>query len=968
MNWSTMGSAAKTLQLLHSMDPGLTGIEQTDRLLQLRTALGFELLPRTMHLREAVGEPFEMKLTVLADTARVDMQALLGEQLSVRLRQEDGSYRTWHCYAAGAELVGGGVGSAGSAGDVVEYELTCRSWLSALAARANEHIYQDKTALQIVEAIFAEYPHANWRVDVSPDTRAAMRLRDYCVQYGETDLAFASRLLAEEGLLYHFEHEMDEAVDADDVASNGGGDVTRARHVLVIIDGFSPRQDLGVVRYTQPRPDQNQPAPTGTISHLHFQAQAPLAGASVGHWDARALHGQAGSAGDSVQPQHFDGAASVIASATEAQRAAEQTLTASELASRRYFGRGNAGHLSAGTSLTVTEHPLGLGMRVGIPLYLLAVEHRATNYLGLVGQGGLNRAGQLGTGEYQHQFEAVPAELSVAPARPARPRAPLALPARVVGVQQSKLTTDRNLRVKVQFDYQRGERPNRAGLDYWPAVDTQLQPGTGNAPGDERSGAWLRVMVPVAGSDWGWASVPRIDSLVLIYFVNGDIDQPVVGGGVYGGRTLPPFSAGVDSGVNHPGTISGLKSYALDDTPGSQWLHDDATGQLRMRLHNAQWGSELALGHLIQQGLGSAQRGAWRGSGFEAISQAWSNVRASLGLLVSTHARPGTYGSAQGTQMEAAEQIALLNGANGLGQRLGTAAAAQGAQGLTGHISEQAVQALVKAIDPDQDGHHPETVNGQPAVIPDDGRAGAGRPVPAFSQPIVSLDSASSFLAASGASTHMYAAQSASLVAQGDLHQVAGHTFSQVSGQGSSLYTHDGGILVHAANGPVSMQAHTDQLELLAQKDITIVSVGNDVYVLAKDKITLGAADSSIELDGINITVKTPGTYKEMGGSHAFLPGASDSASLPSLPDQLIGQLPFDFICDEVIEEGYLYTDDSGTPISGINYKLSANDTSVEGKTSASGETVLVRVQRIGESAQVAWRDKLMPWRDDGDA
>jgi len=78
--------------------------------------------------------------------------------------------------------------------------------------------------------------------------------------------------------------------------------------------------------------------------------------------------------------------------------------------------------------------------------------------------------------------------------------------------------------------------------------------------------------------------------------------------------------------------------------------------------------------------------------------------------------------------------------------------------------------------------------------------------------------------------------------------------------------------------------------------------------------------------------------------------------------------LPFDFICDEVIEEGYLYTDEMGTPISGINYRIEADEKVAEGKTSPDGETTLIRVKTAGSSMQRAWRDKLSPWRNDGDA
>lgn len=875
-------TAARTAlsEALTSLNP-LSLVAEHERLLQVRTALpALWLVPQSMHLREEVNKPFELSLDVLSTSGLVDLQALTGEQISVRLRQEDGSYRAWHAYVVDSY-------QAGSDGGLARYRLTCRSWLNSLGARLNTHVYQDKTALQIVEAIFAEYPQANWRVEASPNTLAGMRVRALCVQYRQTDLTMSTRLLAEEGLLFHFEHLVD---TAGDVTGSQAEEAGHARHVLVVTDAHSARQQLRTVRFTQPRPDLNQPAPTGTVSHLLRQTQSPLVSATVAHWDARALHGQTGMAGQGTQPEHYDGAAGIYDSAEQAQRAADQALAASELSALRYLGTGNARHLAAGARLAVAEHPYGPSVGGGLlpapplDLHLLCVEHWATNNIGQVADGAnVGSLQELGAGEYRHQFEATPVELSLVPPIPERARAPLMLSAVVVGLEQTKLTTERNLRVKVQFDFQRGERPNRAGLNYTPAVDAGAST-SGNAPGNEQSGTWIRMLVPVGGSDWGWVLPPRIGSEVAVCFANGDIDQPVLVGSSYCATTPPPFSAGVDSGVNHPGTISGLHSRALDDAGGSQWVHDDAAGQLRLRIHNAQWGSELGLGHLIQQGLNSAQRGAWRGSGFEALTQGWAVARAAEGLLASTQARQGTYGSAQGSQMDAQESVARLNAARDLGQRLSTAAGAVGAQGLTGHADEQAVPSVVKLIDPEQDGHHADG-EGQTLTVPDDDRAGAGQPVPAFAEPLVVLDSASSLLAASGASTQLYAVQSLSMTAQGDLHQTAGHTYAQVNGQGASLYAHEGGITTHAANGPVSIRAHTDQFQFLVEQGITVSSVNDEIRIFAKDKLAFGAADSGFELNGPDITFTTPGTYQEMGGTHAFLPGSSQAAALPALPD-----------------------------------------------------------------------------------
>ncbi|TDM06307.1 MAG: hypothetical protein C4K60_17120 [Ideonella sp. MAG2] len=343
---------------------------------------------------------------------------------------------------------------------------------------------------------------------------------------------------------------------------------------------------------------------------------------------------------------------------------------------------------------------------------------------------------------------------------------------------------------------------------------------------------------------------------------------------------------------------------------------DDATAQVRMRLLCSYSAAEVGLGHLIQQAAHTAQRGAWRGSGFEASTRAWASLRSAKGMLISTTARPGSYGSAQSTQMDATEAVAQLKGAQDLAERLSQAAQTGQAQALTAHA--ESIPTLIKTLDPEQDGKITQAVNGQ------DAKKANGRDlsdaVEAPATPTIMLDTPSSQAWLSDASIASYAGQDLARVSQGDQHETAAHTHATVAGQTVSLYTHAGGITAHAANGPVSLRAHTDELQILADKDVTILSVNGEIHINAQSKIELIGADSGVILDGGDITFVTPGTWEAKGAAQAMMGGASASATLPRLPDSRVS----------IYDEQFQMTDPvSGQPLCGLAYFATTSDGSV---------------------------------------
>ncbi|MCR5883310.1 type VI secretion system tip protein VgrG [Rhizobacter sp. J219] len=802
---------AEGLNRLAAMLP----LGQHKRLLQLETALpSATLVVERAQWQENVNDcgstqmlsPLVAEVDALSTSAQLSLKALIGEQMSLRLLCADGRYRTWHGYVAQAAQLG-------ADGGLARYRLQLVAFTHFLGLRHDTRVFLGQRADAILTTVLGAYPQANFRLESSPDALAAAPVRATTTQYRESDAAFVSRLLGEEGWSWRLEHSDDERPLSQ---------ARSARHCLVIHDASGQRPDLGALRFG--RPDLRGSVlglPEDTLTAIALQRQAGPNTVSLGAWDPRQLAGVTAQATSSLEAgalpplevyqghgqQAFaefrDGELHAHTPAAEAQAAL--ALARHELAYKTLHGQGGVRRLAPGADFTLTEHsryPLGGDEARFV---VLSVAHEAANNLGSEAAQLLKRP-ELEAGSYRNDFQAAPAAARLVPPQRPKPQAPGVQTALVVGHPSDTLTTERDLRVRVQFPWQRGQAPLPGGLS---GPTTPGQAESGHAPGDAAASQWVRVAQPSAGANWGAVFLPRVGTEVLVDFVEGDLDRPLIVGQLYNGQDALPWPAGVDSGANHPGTLSGWHSRTLDDDGGNQWVIDDATGQLRMRLASHSAGSpwsELSLGHIISQGYASAQRGAWLGSGFYAHTDGWASLRAGQGLLLSSTARRGSYGSAQGGQLDVQEAVAQLKGAQQLGQALSDAAKAQGALALTSHEAQAqaALQGLLEAIDVQKDGKHASEQQGASRE--------ASEPVAQFARPFVVFDTPSAAITASPTSIASYSGQDTTLVAQGDLHAAVAHTASLVSGEATSLYTHEGELQAIAANGRLSLRAHTDAL------------------------------------------------------------------------------------------------------------------------------------------------------------
>jgi type VI secretion system secreted protein VgrG len=211
---------------------GVSLFGQGDRLLRLRLAAGrgfseATLLPHRLHGEEGLSVNYRYDLECLSANAHLELKTLLGQPVEVGLLLPDGGERLLTGLVTRAEQLGADGGFA-------RYRLTIEPALATLAHRRNSRVYQDKSVPAIVEALLTEHRERNpaflasftWRNDLTQ----TYPVRSYCLQYRESDLAFITRLLAEEGISWRYTHGPDpDTAPPGEAGARAGGGAARQR-------------------------------------------------------------------------------------------------------------------------------------------------------------------------------------------------------------------------------------------------------------------------------------------------------------------------------------------------------------------------------------------------------------------------------------------------------------------------------------------------------------------------------------------------------------------------------------------------------------------------------------------------------------------------------------------------------------------------------------------------------------------
>lgn len=929
---------ATTLEAAHfSQEARLLSLQLPEGNSAAQAGLTVERLDGT----EAVNGLFHFAIDVLVSAVDFDATALIGDELTLRLLLADGSHRAWHGILVGCDAMGGD-------GGLARLRLHLQPWLSHLALRRDSYVFARQTVQDIVREVFADYPLAHYAFEVNQD----LPVYPTRVQYRESDLEFIQRILAAEGLNYRFEHQQDDAAASSEPAPS--------RHRLVIFDRQAtlPDNRQSPIRFHRVDATETDDSMTG----WHARRQVVPNAVTLSAWDATSLFATNADLpsgldlGDLPPLEHHDGAgAQRYASGASARDAVERQLLAFEAQAKRYEGEGTARTLAAGQVFALREHDR-YGEEAGDRRYVATVvHHEAANNLGAQAADVLETS-ELERGSYRNRVEAQDVAALLVPTPIAKPTAPEAMIALVVGEADnvpdaagadasasatqpgpaSSVHTQRDHRVQVRFHWQ-ARQAARATQDTDPtsrikgsgAHDALLEAGRRSS---HAASVWLRVATPVAGPNWGAHLLPRVGTEVLIAFIDGDIDRPVVAQQLFNAQDLPPWSAGTDSQANHPGVLSGWHSRGLDGAGYNQWMTDDAAGQVRTRLASSQAASQLNLGHLNEQLPDSPVRGNWRGTGAELRSDAWVVTRAGDGLLISTTLQERAQGPVQTTTETQGQLLAAKEAA----EKVSTAITES--QGLP-FKANALLQPLLDDLDPTKNGHYPASVNGQDALVPPPGKREGGDPAPAFARPLMVLDAASNLNAATPASIAVFGGEAVHWTSQQQAHIAGGQTVSMASGGSAGLFVQQGGLQVMAQEGPVSVQAHAGKLAWNAQEAFTVTSTDGIVDVLAATKVTLTGGNTSITLDGANIVLKMPGLLDIKGSAKSFVGPGGTPAAMPSLPVDLAKIKPDDMLLD--------YRHSDGLAVQGAPYEVTFADGSTRsGTLDSDGKALLTGVPK----------------------
>lgn len=488
---------------------------QDQRLLEIETSLGKDkLLLTSLAGEEAISELFSYDVEMLSTDLSISAERLIGDKVKLVIAPDDATTCTIH-----------GMVAEWRAGPVIhrelrQYRARLVPWLWYLGHSTDCRIFQNLSVPEIIEQVFETFGCSDYQMAVS---RADYPKLEFCVQYRETALNFVCRLMEEVGIFYFFRHE-------------------ESRHVMVIADknaSFTPLPDQQLVYAPETRRDHvtawehGYEFRPGRWAQRDFNFETPSSDMTTNENTVLKLR-------NARDFERYDYPGRYVLKGRGAQLT-RTLMQAEEAAHHAVLGASNYTRLAVGGRFTLTNHPCEDQSKAYV---ISRLRHAARDESHLT-------HGSIEVPHYDNSFEAIPHDVPFRPLRVTeKPFVHGPQTAIVVGPAGEKIHTDKHGRVRVQFHWDRyGKR-------------------------DERSSCWIRVSHAWAGGGWGSVHLPHVGHEVIVSFLEGDADRPLITGRVYNGEN--------DKTMKMPDnkTQSGLKDHA-----GNEILMEGKSGSEDIKVH-----------------------------------------------------------------------------------------------------------------------------------------------------------------------------------------------------------------------------------------------------------------------------------------------------------------------------------------------------------------------------------------------
>lgn len=471
----------------------------------LHGPLGPEAVFRRLNGEDKLGRPFTFKVEVLSTKNDLSPYDMIGKPMAVEVKSKAGSTRFFHGIISRFLNVG-------SSGGLQLYELELRPWIWLMSHSLDSRIFQELTIPQIIEKVFKD---KNGFTDYRLKLNATYATQNYCVQYRESDFDFVTRLMEQEGIYYYFEHE-------------------QSKHTLVLADSPTSHQSIegsGELLFRPPDLSSGEEQVTHWQHHVavqpgklvlrDFDYNKPNANLEV------RLNSRRNHPNDSVEQYEYPGSYSETSDGDRYLKIRKE-----EFDTKFSFVEAKARSLLlfTGAQFKLQEHPRDSEN----------AEYTVISSLFEITSGEIERFTSLAENLSTTKFIAIKKTQTFRLPREA-PCPVIAGPqtAIVVGKKEEEIWTDSLGRVKVQFPWDR------------------------EGKSDESSSCWIRVSQNWSGKGWGAMHIPRIGQEVIVEFLEGDPNRPLVTGRVYNAEQTVPYelpASATQSGIKSRSTPKGDQS------------------------------------------------------------------------------------------------------------------------------------------------------------------------------------------------------------------------------------------------------------------------------------------------------------------------------------------------------------------------------------------------------------------------